>query len=65
MVYFSALESILYKKFPTCYGTVVCNTSMLTSVDDMDEKIKELEKRLDKIEEDKTKSENILKILKH
>ena len=36
---------------------------MLTSVDDMDEKIKELEKRLDKIEEDKTKSENILKIL--
>ena len=37
---------------------------MLTSVDDMDEKIKELEKRLDKIEEDKTKSENILKILR-
>jgi len=30
---------------------------MLTSVDDMDEKIKEFEKRLDKIEEDKTKSE--------
>ena len=28
---------------------------MLTSVDDMDEKIKELEKRLDKIEEDETK----------
>jgi len=30
---------------------------MLTSIDDMDEKIKEFEKRLDKIEEDKTKSE--------
>jgi len=30
---------------------------MLISVDDMDEKIKEFEKRLDKIEEDKTKSE--------
>jgi len=30
---------------------------MLTSVDDMDEKIKEFEKRLDKIEEDRTKSE--------
>jgi len=30
---------------------------MLTSVDDMDEKIKEFEKRLDKIEEYKTKSE--------
>jgi len=30
---------------------------MLPSVDDMDEKIKEFEKRLDKIEEDRTKSE--------
>jgi len=30
---------------------------MLISLDDMDEKIKEFEKRLDKIEEDKTKSE--------
>jgi len=30
---------------------------MLTSVDDMDEKIKEFEKRLDKIEEYKTKLE--------
>jgi len=30
---------------------------MLTSIDDMDEKIKEFEKRLDKIEGDKTKSE--------
>jgi len=29
---------------------------MLTSVDDMEEKIKEFEKRLDKIEEDKAKS---------
>ncbi len=57
LVYFSVLELILYKKFPTCYDSVVCNTSMLTSIDDMDEKIKEFEKRLDKIEEDKTKSE--------
>ena len=56
-MYFSVLELILGKKFPTCYGSVVCNTSMLTSVDDMDEKIKEFEKRLDKIEEDKTKSQ--------
>jgi len=30
---------------------------MLIRVDDMDEKIKEFEKRLDKIEEDMTKSE--------
>jgi len=29
---------------------------MLTSVDDMEEKIKEFEKRLDKIEEDKAKA---------
>jgi len=29
---------------------------MLTSVDDMEVKIKEFEKRLDKIEEDKAKS---------
>ena len=35
-MYFSVLESILYKKFPTCYGSIVCNTSILTSVDDMD-----------------------------
>ena len=36
MLYFSILEPILDKKFPTHYGSVVCNSSMLTSVDDMD-----------------------------
>ena len=35
-MYFSVLESILYKKFPTYYGSVVGNTSMFTSVDNMD-----------------------------
>jgi len=26
----------LYKKFPTYYGSIVCNASILTSIDDMD-----------------------------
>ena len=30
------MDPILCKKFPTCYGSIVCNTSILTSVDDMD-----------------------------
>jgi len=34
--YFSVLEPILDKKFPTFYGSIVCNTSLLTSVDDTD-----------------------------
>ena len=34
-MYFSVLEPILYKKFPTFYGSVVCNARILTSVDDM------------------------------
>ncbi len=56
LVNFSVLDSIFYKKFPIAYSSILYNTSMFTSVDDMDEKIKEFEKRLDKIEEDKAKS---------
>ncbi len=32
LVYFSVLDPILYKKFPTSYDSIVCNTSMMRSV---------------------------------